>query len=256
MNIEAAILGHCRKPPADLIRMIDDGLKSSRIEARECQFAARFLHLLRDATAKIVQLPVELVDLLLVVHTLQCRGGDRAVECASALQNIRYLVAQALARVHRPDEHSHGEGNYRSEQGVEHAQPCHVPGLRDSTEYHNECCSKSRCAEHRVKSREIGEERSQDEESDSGAHGSSAKQWQQESRRQSTAGRADGAVKRGFPGCANIGLCHHQRGEHRPIALRQIPTRIDCVSDRSGKSSLDSLFQGSGFTAPKRRSRW
>src|ERR1022692_4039176 len=219
MNIEAAILGHCRKPPADLIRMIDDGLKSSRIEARECQFAARFLHLLRDATAKIVQLPVELVDLLLVVHTLLCRGGNCAVECASTLQNIRYPVAQALARVHRPDEHSHGEGNYRSEQGVEYAQLCHVPRLRDSTEYQNECCSKSRCAEHRVKRREIG-------------------------------------VERGLPGCANISLCHHQRGEHRPIALRQIPTRIDRVSDRSGKSGLDSLFQGSGFTAPKRRSRW
>ena len=53
-----------------MIRLIDEGLKSSGIKPRECQFAARFVHLLRDAATKIVQLPVKLPNLLFVVHTL------------------------------------------------------------------------------------------------------------------------------------------------------------------------------------------
>jgi hypothetical protein len=52
---------------------------------RKSQFTARFVDLLGDAAPQVVQPAVELANLLLVVDSLQRRGGNRTIESTCAV---------------------------------------------------------------------------------------------------------------------------------------------------------------------------
>jgi hypothetical protein len=73
-----------------LIAQVHDLLIDALVESKKSELAARFVHLLRDAPAPIVQPTVQLADFLLIVDSLQRRSGDRPVKRACGCNAVRY----------------------------------------------------------------------------------------------------------------------------------------------------------------------
>src|SRR5580704_12077011 len=97
----ARCLGHRRQAAAHLVSLVHKRLVSSLIESRKSQLALRFIQLLGNTAAQVVQLPVKLANLLLVVDSLQGSRSDRTIEPTGAIQNVGDLIAQALAGANR-----------------------------------------------------------------------------------------------------------------------------------------------------------
>src|SRR5215472_5848677 len=169
MNVERAVFSHCREPPPNLISDLDDPLICALIEAREGQFAAGFVHLLRDAAAQVVKPTVELAHLRLIINSLQRRSRNSTIENCSTFENIRDLLAQDLSRTYRPDQRSHRKCDKRTLDRINHAQPCHMPGFRSPAKDKDDRCSETSRRESWMQRREIGEEAGQHKQNDAGA---------------------------------------------------------------------------------------
>src|SRR5579872_1685292 len=139
MNVQGSILGHRSNPSPNLGAQFHDPLIRALVEAVKGQLAARFVHLLRDASPQIVQSTVKLADLLLIIHSLQSRRGHGLIQHSRSIEYVRDLLTENLSRVNRPNQRSHKKRYDRAQQCVEHTEPCHMPGFALSSKYQDQC---------------------------------------------------------------------------------------------------------------------
>jgi len=113
------------------------------------------------------------------------------------------------------------------------------------------CRSEAGGGETGMQRGQIAKKSCQQEQRNAGAGGSVTQHRHEQSRGQRSAGRTDRAVERRFPRCAEIGLGHNERGEDRPVSLRQMKSGVDGVGDGAREAGLDSLLERTGLLTPK-----
>src|SRR5579863_6611701 len=102
MHVERAVFRHGGETAANLVLKPDELAVRGPVETGESKFAAGFVHLLRDAAAKVVQFAIELLDFVFVVGPLEGSGGKSTVKVSGAIDDIGDLFAQGNTRMYRP----------------------------------------------------------------------------------------------------------------------------------------------------------